>query len=250
MKHGGYAILGGSGGIGSEVARRLTEQGQRVIIGARNTDRLREVAHGLEVPFEAVDALAPDGAARFVARAVQEFGELDGVLNCVGSIHLKPLHATSDEEWREVLETNLFTSFALLRAAVPHLRKSGGAAVLCSSVAATTGLVNHEAIAAAKAGVEGLARSAAATYARWGVRVNVVAPGLVRTPMTEGLLANDVLEQASVALHPLGRIGVPSDIASAITWLLSPEQSWISGQVIHVDGGLSRLKTRPHPQRS
>jgi NAD(P)-dependent dehydrogenase (short-subunit alcohol dehydrogenase family) len=105
-------------------------------------------------------------------------------------------------------------------------------------------LANHEAIAAAKAGVIGLTLSAAATYAARGIRVNCVAPGLVRTPMTARLTSNEATLKASTAMHPLGRIGEPSNIASAIQWLLDAEQSWVTGQVLGLDGGLASVRPR------
>ena len=104
-------------------------------------------------------------------------------------------------------------------------------------------MINHEAIAAAKAGIIGLAQSAAATYARYNIRVNCVAPGLTRTPLTESLTRNEASLKSSVALHPLGRIGQPEEIASAICWFLAPEQSWVTGQVLAVDGGLSSVQS-------
>ena len=116
--------------------------------------------------------------------------------------------------------------------------------VLVSSAAARVGIANHEAIAAAKAGVIGLVLSAAATYARQGVRFNAVAPGLVRTPLTKGLVASEQAEKASLGMHPLGRLGEPGDVARAIAFLLDPAQSWITGQVLGVDGGLADLKAR------
>ena len=125
------------------------------------------------------------------------------------------------------------------------MKADGGAVVLVSSAAARIGLANHEAIAAAKAGLEGLARSAAATYARQRIRFNVVAPGLVRTPLTRGLVANELAEKASLAMHPLGRLGEPDDVARAIAWLLDPAQNWITAQVLGVDGGLADVKARP-----
>ena len=113
-----------------------------------------------------------------------------------------------------------------------------------SSAAASIGLPNHEAIAAAKAGVSGLMRSAAATYAPYGLRVNAVAPGLVDTPLSQAITANDLARKASVAMHPLGRLGTPDDIAAAVCWLLGPHSAWVTGQVIGVDGGLATLKPR------
>ena len=116
--------------------------------------------------------------------------------------------------------------------------------VLVSSAAARVGIANHEAIAAAKAGVIGLVLSAAATYARQRIRFNAVAPGLVRTPLTAGLVASEPAEKASLAMHPLGRLGEPDDVARAIAFLLDPAQAWITGQVLGIDGGLADLKPR------
>ena len=116
--------------------------------------------------------------------------------------------------------------------------------MLLSSAAAAIGLPNHEAIAAAKAGVSGLARSAAATYAPYGIRVNAVSPGLVDTPMSRSITTNELARKASIAMHPLGRLGTADDIAEAICWLLTPQSAWVTGQVIGVDGGLATLKSR------
>ncbi len=124
------------------------------------------------------------------------------------------------------------------------MMKSGGSLVLISSAAARVGLVNHEAIAAAKAGVEGLVRAAAASYARYGVRVNAVAPGLLRTPLTEMITSNEAAERASIAMHAIGRLGLPRDIASVVAWLLNPRNDWVTGQVLGIDGGLSTVRTR------
>ena len=171
---------------------------------------------------------------------------MDGVVNCAGSILLKPAHRITDAEFADTLAANLTTAFNLVRAAsrVMMQQAGGGSIVLCSSVAARRGLVNHEAIAAAKAGVEGLALAAAASYARQGVRVNCVAPGLTRTGLTRTLTENETVAKISAALHPLGRLGEPAEIASAIAWLLDPEQSWVTGQVLGIDGGLGSIQAR------
>jgi NAD(P)-dependent dehydrogenase (short-subunit alcohol dehydrogenase family) len=124
------------------------------------------------------------------------------------------------------------------------MKTDGGSVVLVSSAAARIGLANHEAIAAAKAGLIGLTLSAAATYARQRIRFNAVAPGLVRTPLTRGLVSSELAEKASVAMHPLGRLGEPDDVARAIAWLLDPDQGWITGQVLGVDGGLADIRPR------
>jgi 3-oxoacyl-[acyl-carrier protein] reductase len=150
----------------------------------------------------------------------------------------------SEAELAEQVAQNLTTAFNVVRAGSKAMMNSGGSIVLVSSVAATMGLASHEAVAATKAAVEGLARSAAASYAARGIRVNCVAPGLTRTPMTERITANEASLKVSTAMHPLGRIGDPADIASAIAWLLAPETGWVTGQTLGVDGGLSRVRSR------
>jgi len=120
----------------------------------------------------------------------------------------------------------------------------GGSVVLISSSAALLGIPNHEAIAAAKAGINGLVLSAAATYAPMNLRFNAVAPGLVKTALTSSITDNDLSLRLSEAMHPLGRIGSPEEIARAIIFLLDPKNSWITGQIIAVDGGLSTIKQK------
>jgi NAD(P)-dependent dehydrogenase (short-subunit alcohol dehydrogenase family) len=192
-----------------------------------------------------VEAREPETIESCIARAADELGGLDGVANCIGSLLLKPAHLTSWPDWEETLTVNLSSSFAAVRSAVRPLRKGqGGSIVLVSTAAARAGIANHEAIAAAKAGVQGLALSAAATYAPWGIRVNVVAPGLMRTPLTARITGNDASLEASLSMHALKRIGEPEDAASCIEWLLSPERSWVTGQVFGIDGGLSTVQPR------
>ena len=238
-------VAGGSGGIGSEVARRLGAAGWCTVIAGRDRDRLASAARALgaeAVPMDATDSAAVDAALGDVA---ERHGRLDGLVNCVGSILLKPAHLTSDEDWARTVAVNLTSSFYLLRGAMRIMsRAGGGAMVFCSSVAAGRGLPNHEAIAAAKAGIEGLVRAAASTYAKQKIRVNCVAPGLVRTPLSRSLTENEASLKASTSMHPLGRIGEPGDVASAIGWLLSEQQGWVTGQVIHVDGGMAAVHAR------
>jgi NAD(P)-dependent dehydrogenase (short-subunit alcohol dehydrogenase family) len=191
-----------------------------------------------------VDATDPEAVDAVADAAAAALGGLDGIVNCAGSLLLKPAHLTSGADWQATLAANLTSAFGCVRAAGRLLKTDGGSVVLLSSAAARIGLANHEAIAAAKAGVIGLALSAAATYARQRIRFNVVAPGLVRTPLTRGLVASELAEKASVGMHPLGRLGEPEDVARAIVFLLDPAQGWITGQVLGVDGGLADLKSR------
>jgi 3-oxoacyl-[acyl-carrier protein] reductase len=239
-----YVVLGATGGIGSELARRLTSTGARLLLAGRNGEKLRELAESLKTDLFQLDAVDLDRVDACLNQAQERFGRIDGVANCVGSLLLKPAHRTSVAEWDATLAANLTSAFATVRAAARAMMADGGSIVLVSSAAARVGLPNHEAIASSKAGVIGLTLSAAATYADRGIRVNCVAPGLVRTPLTARLTGNEATLKASTAMHPLGRIGEPADVAASIAWLLDPQQNWITGQVLGVDGGLSTLRTR------
>lgn len=239
-----YVLLGGTGGIGTALARRLRERGARLHLVARDEQRLRERAGDLGAAWTAADATSFEAVDAAMNKAAESLGRIDGIVNCVGSILLKAAHTTSADEYSAVLRTNLDSAFAAVRSGARAMRAEGGSIVLLASAAAEVGLVNHEAIAAAKAGVIGLGRAAAATYARQGIRVNVVAPGLVDTPLSASILSNELARQASVDMHPLGRIGTAEDVASAIDWLLSREASWVTGQVLGVDGGLASVRGR------
>jgi NAD(P)-dependent dehydrogenase (short-subunit alcohol dehydrogenase family) len=174
--------------------------------------------------------------------ASQSMQGINAVVCLAGSVLLKPLHLTSRAEWDSTLQANVTAAAGTLRAAVSRM-KVGGAVVLMSSAAAGIGLSNHEAIAAGKAGIEGLVRSAAMTYAAKSIRVNAVAPGLVQTPLTQRVWSNPRSADVSLAMHPLGRFGQPEEVARAIYFLIDPSNNWITGQVLGVDGGLGSLKS-------
>lgn len=240
-----YMIFGATGGIGSEVAKRLHKQGARLVLVGRNPEKVDHLASELDAAAYTLDITDINAVRDCCNEAAEKLQRIDGVVNCVGSLLLKPAHLTSPEEWHDVIAKNLTSAFAVLSGAAKAMTTTGGSIVLVSSAAATTGLNNHEGIAAAKAGVIGLVRSAAATYASRGIRVNCVAPGLVQTPMTKQLTANENSRKMSEKMHALGRLGDPSDIASAIEWFLSPCQSWVTGQCLGVDGGLGTVMPKP-----
>jgi NAD(P)-dependent dehydrogenase (short-subunit alcohol dehydrogenase family) len=170
-------------------------------------------------------------------------GDIDGVVNCSGSLLLRSAHLTNKEQYLSVINASLTTAFATVRSAGKYM-KNGGSVVLVSSAAAMTGLANHEAIAAAKAGIIGLTLSSAATYASQNLRINAVAPGLTETQMTVSITGNESSRKISESMHALGRLGKADDVARAIVFFLNSENNWITGQILGVDGGLSSLKTK------
>ena len=226
-----YLVIAASSAIGQAVVKALKSRGDTVYTTARDASKIQPDAVLDATDFEAVNQV-------FI-----QAGSINGVVNCAGSLLLKNAHTTSKEQFNEVMDASLTTAFATVRAAGTHM-KDGGSVVLISSAAALVGIANHEAIAAAKAGIIGLAQSAAATYANLNLRFNVVAPGMTDTPLTAQIIKNSMAFEASKTMHALGRIGNPDDIANAIIFLLNPENNWITGQVLAVDGGLSRVRPK------
>lgn len=240
-----FIVLGAAGDIGTKLCRLLKESGANLMLAGRDEAKLEALACELGCNHHVVNACNWQDVDQCFEKAISQYGRVDGAANCVGSILLKPAHLTSQADFASIINTNLGSAFACVSAAAKNMRKDGGSVVLVSSAAAKIGLPNHEAIAAAKAGIEGLMLSAAATYARQKIRFNCVAPGLVETKLTEKITANQTSRQSSLSMHPLGRLGNAEDIAQAIAWLLSDESSWVTGQTLAVDGGLSNLKTPP-----
>ena len=238
-----FVVVGGYGGVGTALVRLLAGRGDRVLLAGRDAARLGVLASELGMPHAAAEAGDSPSIEAAIASGAQQFGQLHGVANCFGSLLLKPGHVTTDAEFDAVLTVNLKSSFAAMRGAARSI-PGAGSVVLVSSAAARIGLVNHEAIAAAKAGVQGLALSAAATYAKRGLRFNCVAPGLTDTPLTARIVGSETSAKASLNMHALGRFGKAEDIAAAIAFLLDPAQSWITGQVLGVDGGLGSVWSR------
>jgi 3-oxoacyl-[acyl-carrier protein] reductase len=240
----GVIIFGGSGGIGSAIAQQLSERGTPTFLVARDPERLAKVATQVGASGHVVgDATVLSDVENAFTQATTLWGGVSGVAHCVGSILLKPAHLTTEAEFSSVISLNLTSAFLVVRTAARTMTE-GGSILLFSSAAARIGLANHEAIAAAKAGIIGLTLSTAATYASRKLRCNCIAPGLVKTALSEKITTNPSAESFSRALHPLGRLGSPDDIKGLAAILLSEEGSWITGQVFGVDGGLGTLKTK------
>lgn len=236
-------VIGAGGGIGRALCGILANRGWSLVLAGRDPERLQAVAQ--EVGDAAAATEQIDASDFDAVRALFEnHPNPSGAVNLAGSILLSPAHSTSRADFDNTISQNITTAFAVVRAAGMTMRSNGGSVVLMSTCAAQIGLANHEAISAAKAAIDGLSRSAAATYAPNGIRFNTVAPGLTDTPLASKLTGNDTTRKASEAMHPLGRIGNPPEVARCIAFLLDAENDWITGQTIGVDGGIARVKRR------
>ena len=238
-----YLIVGGSSDIAILLAKRLLKDQHNVTVLARDIARCSEIQElGAEIIQS--DALNPSAISATVdATQARGNGSIAGVAHLVGSLLIRPPHAVKIDAFNEVIHTNLSTAFLTLSTACKAmLRSGGGRLVFISSIAASLGLVNHEAIAAAKGGIESMVRSAAATYSQRNIRVNAVAPGLTETRLAENILKSDVIREAAVGMIPLKRINQPDEIASTVEWLLCDAPDNLTGQILNLDGGMSNLR--------
>ncbi len=227
MENKNYIVIGGSSGIGQEVKKKLENKGANVFVYSRSESGSFHLDVTSE--FETLDGL-PE--------------VVDGLAYCPGTINLKPFHRLSVKDFQEDLEVNFLGAVKVLQAVFKALKKSDSpSVVLYSTVAVKVGLGFHASISGAKGAVEGLAKSLAAEWSSHKIRVNVIAPSLTDTPLASSLLGTDDKKEASNKRHPLGRYGQPEDIADATIYLLGKESSWMTGQVLHLDGGMSSLKT-------
>jgi NAD(P)-dependent dehydrogenase (short-subunit alcohol dehydrogenase family) len=233
-------ITGASGGIGRALARQLHAQGCRVAAVGRDAGRLTDVEATLRI---AADTTTPEGAALAVTSCREALGAAPTLLaHCVGSTLIAPLHRTRTDAYRDVVRVNLDSAVFVLHAWISALQGGPGVAVFVSSVVARIGVANHEAIAAAKGGVEALVRSAAATYAPQGLRVNAVAPGMTETPMTAGMLKLPAMREGAARQYPLGGVQTAQQVADVMVWLLGDGAARLTGQVIAVDGGFTTVR--------
>ncbi|MEC7755934.1 MAG: SDR family oxidoreductase [Bacteroidota bacterium] len=224
-------IVGASSGIGKSLAQLLIKQGVSVISASRNNPELEGVKH------YTLDVTTAEPDFSFLPET------LDGLVYCPGSINLRPFQRLTIADFQKDMEVNFLGAVKTLQAAFKSLKKSESASVvLFSTVASKLGMNFHSSIASAKAAVEGLGKSLAAEWSSQHIRVNVLAPSLTDTPLAERLLATDDKKEASNKRHPIGRYGTTHDLAEMASFLLSPKSSWITGQVIGIDGGVGSLK--------
>ena len=224
------AIIGGTSGIGRATIDQLKSKGYILHVACRSPEKLAD----LGISSQTFDATAP-GSLVWPEK-------LDGLVYFPGTIQLKPFHRLTAEDFQKDFQVNLLGAVAALQSALPALKASGNASVvLFSTVAVAQGMPMHASIASAKGAVEGLTRSLAAEWAPV-IRVNAIAPSLTDTPLAAGLLNSDLKKEASAKRHPLQRIGSSDEFSEIVEFLLSDAARFMSGQIIHVDGGLSSVK--------
>jgi NAD(P)-dependent dehydrogenase (short-subunit alcohol dehydrogenase family) len=234
--NGNYVIAGGTKGIGFEIVQRLRNSADSVQVYSRQPGSLNIDE---TVKHHVVDFTDDDITLNELPDTI------NGVVYCPGSINLRSFRSLKVQDFRDDLEVNLLGAVKFLQTCMKGLKKGAAeqpsSVVMFSTIAVSQGLSMHASVSAAKAAVEGLTRTLANEWAPH-IRVNCIAPALTQTPLAARFFENEETVKAMAAKYPLGRTGLPSDLASAATFLLSPESSWITGQVIGIDGGMSTVR--------
>ena len=231
-----YLIVGATGSIGSNLAIQMYESGKEIHLVGRDENQTKSLSEKVNSAYSIADVLE-DG---FVDKIKANIEDVKGIVHCVGSIDLKPLKMASESDFNKCMKLNLYSAIDLIKGYQDSLKKNNGSIVLFSTVAAQRGFTNHSIIASTKAAVEGLTVSLAAEFAP-NIRVNCVALSLTNSKIAQPLLKNTALAQGIAKAHPLKRIGEGKDGAALAKFLVTDESSWVTGQVIAVDGGRSKL---------
>ena len=231
-----YLILGATGSIGSSLATMLKQSDFDIHLVARQEDLVSQLANELDCSFTVADVLEEN----FIEKVKADAPDIKGLAYCVGSIDLKPLKMVKEQDLQKCMKLNLYSAVEIIKAYHDSLKQNKGSIVLFSTVAAQRGFTNHAIIASAKAAVEGLTVSLASEFAP-DIRVNCIAPSLSHSKIAEPMLKNKPLADGIAKAHPLKRLGEGKDSAALAKFLLSEESSWMTGQIIGVDGGRSKL---------
>ena len=231
-----YIIFGATGSIGSSLSKKLKDSDHDIHLVARNEESVQQLASQLDCAYTVADVLENN----FIEKVKSDIPEAKGVAYCVGSIDLKPVRMVKEQDFNNCMKLNLYSAVEAIKGYQESLKKNKGSIVLFSTVAAQRGFTNHAIIASAKAAVEGLTVSLAAEFAP-NIRVNCIAPSLTNSKIAEPMLKNKVLAEGIAKAHPLKRLGEGQDSAALAKFLLTDESSWMTGQIIAVDGGRSKL---------
>lgn len=228
-----YLVVGGSSGIGLALVKKLAAEGNQVFSASRHKGDLPN-----NVTYIALDVLGDVSSLKDLLPDT-----LDGLVYCPGTINLKPFGRLTEEDFLLDYRVNVLGAVKVIQLLINKMKSAGNASiVLFSTVAAQTGMGFHASIAASKGAVEGLTVSLAAEFALTKVRVNAIAPSLTETPLAQNLIATPERKEASNKRHPLGRIGTAEELADAAEFLLSPKSAWMTGQILHIDGGMSSIR--------
>ena len=231
-----YIIFGATGSIGSSLAKQLVDNDQDVHLISRNQIELENLANQLNSTFTVADVMKEG----FINNINSDINDVKGIAYCIGSIDLKPLRLVKEEDFNKCMRLNLYSAVEVIKNFQESLKKNNGSVVLFSTIAAQRGFTNHSIIASTKAAVEGLTVSLATEFAP-NIRVNCIAPSLTKSKIAEPMLKNITIAQGIAKAHPLKRLGEGKDSASLARYLISDESNWITGQIIAVDGGRSKL---------
>tara|TARA_A100001011_G_scaffold210057_1_gene218314 strand:+ start:75 stop:785 length:711 start_codon:yes stop_codon:yes gene_type:complete len=231
-----YLIFGATGSIGSSLAEQLKSSGNEIHLVGRNENEVSSIAKKLNCDFTVANVL-DEG---FVEKVKSDIQEIKGFAYCVGSIDLKPLKMVTEQDFNKCMKLNLYSAVEIIKGYQESLKKNKGSVVLFSTVAAQRGFTNHAIIASTKAAVEGLTVTLAAEFAP-NIRVNCIAPSLTKSKIAEPMLKNVAVADGIARAHPLKRLGEGKDSASLAKFLITDESAWVTGQIIAVDGGRSKL---------
>jgi len=231
-----YLIIGATGSVGSSLADQLKNSGHAAHLVARDKNEVKSISEKLGYSYTVADVL--DNG--FVEKIKTDINEIKGIAYCVGSIDLKPLRMVTEQDLNKCMKLNLYSAVEVIKGYQESLKKNKGAVVLFSTVAAQRGFANHTIIASAKAAIEGLTVTLAAEFAP-NIRVNCIAPSLTKSKIAAPMLKNTAVAEGIAKAHPLKRLGEGKDSASLAKFLITEEGSWITGQIIAVDGGRSKL---------
>jgi NAD(P)-dependent dehydrogenase (short-subunit alcohol dehydrogenase family) len=232
-----YLIFGATGSIGSSLTEQLkNSKYDNVHLVGRNENEVKSISENKGYTFTVADVLED----KFIEKVKADIDDVKGIAYCVGSIDLKPMRMVNEQDFNKCMKLNLYSAFDIIKGYQENLKKNKGSIVLFSTVAAQRGFTNHSIIASTKAAVEGLTVSLAAEFAP-NIRVNCIAPSLTKSKISQPILKSTPVAEGIAKAHPMKRIGEGKDAAAMAKFLLTEESSWITGQIIGVDGGRSSL---------
>ena len=231
-----YLIFGATGSVGSNLSKQLKDSEKEIHLVGRNKDEVNLLAEKLDCSFTVADVMEDN----FINKVKNQIDDVKGIAYCVGSIDLKPLKLIKEEDFHKCMKLNLYSAVEIIKSYQDTLKKNNGAIVFFSTVAAQRGFTNHSIIASTKAAVEGLTVSLAAEFAPY-IRVNCIAPSLTNSKIAKPMLRNEAIAKGIAKAHPLKRLGEGKDSASLAKFLITEDSAWVTGQIIAVDGGRSKL---------